>query len=225
MNNKIYYTKIKINSYYINNRDEMHRFIPEKINNILEVGCGTGIFGKNLKSKRNNIGVWGIEISKSAAEAAKTRLDKVIIADIENDSIDLPKKYFDCIVFNDVLEHLKYPCAVLKKIADYLIDDGCVVASIPNVRYFYNIKELLKNKEWRYEGSGILDKTHLRFFTIKSIKEMFESCDYHLVKVEGINPIKFPWKFRLLNWLLMKKFEDMRFVQFACVAKKKTDSK
>lgn len=210
---------LKPKCYYNGDRKEMLQFVPKDVLKIIEIGCGYGVFASSLKTERKAV-VWGIELSKKAAEEASVKLDKVVIGDIENDNIALPKNYFDCIIFNDVLEHLKNPWVVLEKVKDYLIDGGYIVASVPNVRYFYNIKNLIKHKEWNYVDQGILDKTHLRFFTYKTIRDMFQICGYKIIKMEGINPIKFPWKFRLFNWLMLNAFEDMQFLQFACVSKK-----
>lgn len=220
MKNGIFDINHKPEGYYACSRDEMLRFIPQSARRILEVGCGEGFFGYILKSK---IGaeVWGIEVYKNAAENAKLKLDKVIIGDIERDELSLPQNYFDCIIFNDVLEHLKYPWDVLKKIQYNLTDKGYVVASIPNLRFLDNIKMLLRNNDWEYKNKGILDKTHLRFFTKKSIKGMFEACGYDIVKIEGIFSKEFYWKFKLFNWIMKNKFEDMKYLQFACVAKLK----
>lgn len=202
---------------YYGSRREMLRFIPKNISRILEVGCGEGGFSRLLKSELK-AEIWGVEISEAAAKKAREGLDKVIIADIESGNIALPQNYFDCIVFNDVLEHLRYPWNVLKAVKESLRQNGCIVASIPNIRNYYTLYDLLRYKKWQYEDKGILDKTHLRFFTIESIREMFNACGYRIDKMEGINRCKVSWKFELLNFLFVKKLEDMRYIQFACVA-------
>lgn len=216
---RVFDPNYKPTGYYNCRRGEMLRFVPQNVTRVLEIGCGTGEFGKILKSQRN-VEVWGIELSKEIAEVTKGKLDNVIVGDIESDNIPLPSEYFDCIVFNDVLEHLKYPWIVLRKLRDNLKHYGWIISSIPNVRYYENIKELLIRKEWQYVDAGILDKTHLRFFTINSIKDMFKECGYHVIKIEGINGGKFPWKFGFLNLILLNALDDMRFLQFACVAQK-----
>lgn len=209
----------KPDGYYACNRTEMLGFIPDEVTRALDVGCGAGEFGQILRSKRA-MEIWGIEICKEAAEEAKTKLDNVIIGNIENDDLFLPPDYFDCIVFNDVLEHLKYPWVTLKKLHTNLKPGGYIVASIPNVRYYENIKDLLIRRQWRYVDAGLLDKTHLRFFTVNSIKDMFEQCGYHVMNITGINGMDFPWAFRILNRIMKRAFEDMRYLQFACVARK-----
>jgi ubiquinone/menaquinone biosynthesis C-methylase UbiE len=211
----------KLPKYYCNQRREMLPFIPPGCKRLLEVGCGTGEFAWLVKKERN-AEVWGIDIYKEIAEKAVNKLDKVLHGDIEREDLDLPAGYFDCIVFNDVLEHLHDPWAVLRKAQLFLMSDGYIVASIPNVRYFDNIKQLLKHKEWRYEDEGILDRTHLRFFTMKSSKELFESCGYAVESITGITGRLFPWKFRMLNAIMKRTFDDMRYQRFACVAQKKS---
>lgn len=196
----------------------MLQFIPENANKVLDVGCGEGTFGGLIKSVRD-VEVWGVEICKDAAVLAEIKLDKVLVGTIEECSKKLPFNYFDCVIFNDVLEHLIDPWIVLKEIKSTIKQDGYVLSSIPNVRYYDNVKKLIIDKQWRYDSEGILDKTHLRFFTIESIREMFASCGYQIIRIEGIRDNKLPWKFRIINNLFGKMFEDMRYLQFACLAK------
>lgn len=209
----------KPEKYFSCNRSEMVKFVPQKSKIVLDVGCGAGDFGLFLKTTRN-IEIWGFELCENVANMASKKLDRVIIGNIENEINYLPLKYFDCIVFNDILEHLVSPWDVLKKIKYNLKDDGYIVASIPNVRFFNNIISLLIKREWKYEESGVLDKTHLRFFSANTIIELFKSTGYKLLNIEGIHGIEFPIPFRLLNRLLLRMFEDMRYLDFACVAKK-----
>ncbi len=219
-NQNIFYPDVKPKGYYERHRKEMLSYVPSDVTKVLEIGCGAGAFGNILKENRE-IEVWGVECCKVAAEKAMSRLDKVIIGDIEDGSISLPNGYFDCIIFNDVLEHLKYPWAVLRKLRDNIMDGGYIVASIPNVRYYENMKSLFLQKDWKYVDEGILDKTHLRFFTINSIHVLFQSSGYNLLNIAGINAAVFPWKLGLLNLILLKVLDDMRFLEFACVVKKK----
>ncbi|MCX6778936.1 MAG: class I SAM-dependent methyltransferase, partial [Candidatus Magasanikbacteria bacterium] len=186
---------------------------------ILDVGCGMGLFGEQLK-KKLNAEVWGMELDNKSGLVAKEKINRVLIGDVFQLINDLPNTYFDCIVFNDILEHLADPFSLLSRIKEKLSTNGVIVCSIPNVRYFINLKNLLVQKQWKYEDAGILDKTHLRFFTQKSIVDMFESLDYKIIKMEGINPIN-SWKFTLLNILSLRYLSDTEYLQFACVAKPK----
>lgn len=166
----------------------------------------------------------GVEIEEHAASIAIQKIDKVI-CDAFSSNLDLPLKSFDCIIFNDVLEHLVDPFSALLYCKELLQEQGVVVASIPNVRYFYNVWDLLVYGNWEYTEHGILDKTHLRFFTYRSILSTFERLGYNVETIEGINSIDkihLPGKFRHLNWLLWlfrNKIKDMRYLQFAVVAR------
>ena len=211
---------VKPEEYYIQPRLEMLDFIPKTVNKILDVGCSSGLFGALLK-RDLKAEVWGVEFDASVGALAKEKLDKVLVGDVCQLVDDLPNKYFDCVVFNDVLEHLADPFTLLLKIKEKLALRGVVVCSIPNVRYFYTLRDILIKKQWKYEDNGILDKTHLRFFTQKSIIDMFNTLDYKILKMEGINEIGFSWKFTLLNTLFLGNLSDTKYVQFACVVEPK----
>ncbi|MGA9380414.1 MAG: class I SAM-dependent methyltransferase, partial [Phormidium sp.] len=157
----------KASNYFELERHEMLKYVPEKACNILDVGCGCGNFGRLLKEKRP-VKVWGVEFNEDAATLAAQKLDQVICGSF-NSSLNLPKNEFDCIIFNDVLEHLVDPFTALIYAKYLLREGGLVVASIPNIRHFDTIWDLLVNKNWQYTDSGILDRTHLRFFTQRSI--------------------------------------------------------
>lgn len=211
---------IKTDNYFRYTRVEMMKYIPDNAGTILDIGCGEGVFSQELK-KRTNREVWGIEIIAQCAEKAKERLDRVMVGDIEIDDFDLPSDYFDCIICNDVLEHFKDPWSILRRLKNNLKKNGYVIASIPNVRYYKNIKALLLRKEWEYASAGILDFTHLRFFTQKSILSMFDDCGYSVITIEGINPMLLSWKLKFANMMLCDFLGDMKYLQFACIAKVK----
>jgi len=209
----------KPDGYYTQTRPEMLEYIPSDCKKILDVGCGSGVFGQQLKQK-SHVEVWGIELDHDIAGIAKEKIDKVLVGDVFDMIDKLPDAFFDCIVFNDVLEHLVDPFTVLSNIKSKLTKNGIIVCSIPNVRFFFTLKDLLIKKQWKYEDAGILDKTHLRFFTQKSIADTLDSLEYDIIKIDGINAIK-SWKFTLLNILFFGQLLDTKYLQFACVAKPK----
>ena len=175
----------KNNSSYVGERNDILKLVPVGAVRILDVGCSEGILGKRLK-ERNNTEVIGIEIDKNMAEFAKQRLDRVIIDNA--DEIDLEKylrlNYFDCIIFADILEHLKNPWKIVENVKPFLKDDGVVIVSIPNIRHYTTIFNLLVRGLWSYNDRGIHDKNHLRFFTFKTIGEMFQSAGFEIVNVK-----------------------------------------
>lgn len=149
---------------------------------------------------------------------AKSKLDRVLCGDVGLLLQDLPDNYFDAVVCNDVLEHLLDPYTVLEKIKSKLTKDGVVVSSLPNIRYHRNFFDLLFGKNWDYTDHGVMDSTHLRFFTVNSIRKMYESPGYSIVCHDGINPTTSlrPWPLILISF---GHFSDMRYLQFATVAK------
>ena len=207
----------KPEGYYENARPEMVPFVPESCKLVLEVGCSSGAFGKLLKESRPECEVWGIEPNAEAAQLASTRLDKAIWGTFRAGMPELEGRSFDCIVFNDVLEHVPNPEQILEDCKQHLTPNGIVVASIPNILHFYQISKILIEQDWRYEEAGIMDQTHLRFFTKKSIVRLFESCDYKIVRIQGINP-SYGLKYSIVNGITLGHISDWRFVQFAVVA-------
>jgi len=197
----------------------MLRFIPEGMDTVLEVGCAAGGFGHQLK-ERGVREVWGVELFESAAQQAQEVLDKVLIGDIADLIDQLPEGYFDLVIFNDVLEHLVDPFTVLARIKSKLSGRGMVVSSIPNIRYYPTLSDLVLHRMWEYQESGILDRTHLRFFTTRSIHLMYERLGYEVLRHEGNNPMKKrPLAYRIGNLLLLGRISDMQYEQFVTWAR------
>lgn len=207
----------KPDGYYDNIRYEMLKYLPEDAKKIIDIGCGNGAFAEVLK-KENNAEVWGIEYMDREAQVAKSKIDKVFSGPCENYIDELPDGYFDVIYFNDVLEHLVDPYEVLDKIKYKLAPNGIVISSIPNVRYHNTFMRLLLKKDWLYEDYGVMDRTHLRFFTDKSIKRMYKEQGYTVVLQEGINKSRSIRPY-LYNIPVLFTQMDILFPQYATVAK------
>jgi len=207
----------KVDTYFVHGRPEILPFIPLGIQTALDVGCGNGAFGQMLKAKRT-CKVWGIEPNKAAAEEAAQKLDKSITGLFVRDMPELAGQKFDAIFFNDVLEHLTDPGEALAYCKQLLTPNGYVIASIPNIRWYPVILSLLRYKDFDYQESGVMDKTHMRFFTLKSMKRLFESNGFKVIKTGGINKDT-NFKFlNILNFLLFNSQEDMKYPQFVIVA-------
>jgi len=203
--------------YYRNPREEMFAYLPDTIRTALDIGCGCGLFG-NLVRQRFGAEVWGIEIDRESGREASSRLNHVLVGDVFQMLNELPKEHFDCIILNDVLEHLVDPYSLLNKIKCLIANQGCLVCSLPNVRYYPVLKSLLFEKDFLYTDFGVLDRTHLRFFTKKSLLRMFEEQGYNVELIEGINGTK-SWKMEWLNRLLLGGIEDTMHQQWACVVR------
>lgn len=153
----------------------------EENKQIIDFGCATGYLA-NLLS-RKGCTVTGVEINPDAAKIAEEHCEEVIVADLDVVSVTeiLPNKKFDVAIFGDVLEHLRNPWQLLAETKNILKPDGYVVASIPNIAHGAIRLALLQGK-FEYSELGILDNTHLRFFTGKTIEELFDNSGY-LIKV------------------------------------------
>ncbi|MBJ7338775.1 MAG: class I SAM-dependent methyltransferase [Mycolicibacterium sp.] len=191
-------------------------FVPDSARCVLEVGCAEGTFGAALK-QRAGAEVWGIEFNPEVAHRATTSIDRVLIGDVDEQAAALPDGYFDVIVCNDVLEHLQNPGDSLAKLRHKLKPGGVVVASIPNIRYFPALREIIVKKDFPAEDAGIFDRTHLRFFTRKSMVRMFTDAGFTMQRMKGINTRVKPWGL-LVTVLSLGYFADGFHMQYACVA-------
>jgi 2-polyprenyl-3-methyl-5-hydroxy-6-metoxy-1,4-benzoquinol methylase len=204
------------NPYYSHSRPEMLRFLPKNAEHVLELGCADGAFAAAVK-EHTGAEVWGIELSETAAEQAAAVIDRVLVGDAGDQIAHLPDSYFDAIVCNDVLEHLVDPLAILTGLRSKLKPDGVVVASIPNIRYLPALSKIVFRKDFPQDDIGIFDRTHLRFFTRKSIVRTFTTAGFTVNRIKGINPWFGPLA-ALVIPLSLGYFADGIFLEYACVA-------
>lgn len=212
------------NLSYIGMRNDILDLVPDNINKVLDIGCSTGTLGEKIKT-RNRAEVVGIEIDEQMAKVANEKLDRVIIGNIEKTDLAdcLSNNYFDCIIFADILEHLDNPWDVLKRTAIFLNGEGIIIASVPNVRHYTTIINLVIKGYWPYRERGIHDKTHLRFFALKNIREMFQNAGLEIVKIErNYRIIERPHKFnRFSKYAAFPLFKDFLTFQYLVVARKR----
>jgi len=172
---------------------------------VLDVGCARGYLGKECKNK--GCYVAGIEVDKEDASEAGCYIDRVICGDVEKIYRNLDfDKLFDYIIFADILEHLKYPEIILDKFKKFLKPrKGKIIVSLPNVARI-DIRLKLLFGMFEYQDGGILDKTHLRFFTLKSARTLISKTGYEIKKE------KYAGVFN--NIVLINKFPSLFAVQF-----------
>jgi 2-polyprenyl-3-methyl-5-hydroxy-6-metoxy-1,4-benzoquinol methylase len=151
--------------------------VPEG-SSVLEFGCATGYMTEVLIDRRS-ARVTGIELDPRAADAASAYCERVVVGDAEtlDLSAHLGDEQYDVVLFADVLEHLRDPASMLERIRPFVAEGGAVVASIPNVAHV-SVRLALLAGEFRYRELGLLDDTHLRFFTRESIVDLFESAGF-----------------------------------------------
>jgi 2-polyprenyl-3-methyl-5-hydroxy-6-metoxy-1,4-benzoquinol methylase len=179
------------NAYYSTTRWEIIKLIPSGSHKILDVGCGVGSTSRQLKELGKANEIVGIEINEEVARDSSDAIDKLHIGDVETMDIPYPEKYFDYILLADVLEHLIDPRGVLHKCKSLLLDDGYIIATFPNIKHYNVLIRMILFDEFRYSDAGILDRTHLRFFTKKEIIKMFQDEQFELVDLIHLHaPIK-----------------------------------
>jgi 2-polyprenyl-3-methyl-5-hydroxy-6-metoxy-1,4-benzoquinol methylase len=177
--------------YFQGQRSDVADLVPDSCVRVLDVGCGYGGLGRSLL-ERGVKQVYGVEINPDAASQLQGIYTDYWIGDVEQVKLPEDIEPFDCVVFADVLEHLRDPWATMARYLQLLKPGGYVVASIPNVRNIALLYNLIVRGRWRYEDSGLLDRTHLRFFTRKEIMDLFSagSLEVELVheNLERLSP-------------------------------------
>jgi methionine biosynthesis protein MetW len=161
--------------YYANARREIESLLPPNISSVLEIGCSEGNTLLWLRDDKSIKTCRGIEILPDVAARAREKGLDVMVADIEHDAIPFADQY-DLVLCLDVLEHLRDPWNALRMIRESIKPGGFLIASIPNVGHISILSDLLLHGRFDYSESGILDKTHLRFFTGTSAHQLLTDC-------------------------------------------------
>lgn len=206
--------------YFGGFRKDIIPLIPKNIHNLLDVGCGYGVTAFNIKNLLGNVEIHGIENNQHALEIANKKLDRVFNIDLnyDNKTLDnfLDNKY-DCILCLDVLEHLINPDLILINLAQKLSIKGRIIISLPNISHYTVLIPLIFKDDFKYQEKGILDKTHLKFFTKKSIEDMISRSGLS-IKHSKVN-IQANRKLLVLNKILFKslnRFLTFQYI-FVCV--------
>ena len=167
-------------AYFEFDRPEVRALVPAAARRVLDVGCGAGALGAALREERG-LEVAGLELSPDAATRARERLDHVVEGDLDQlDSLPFDHGHFDAMVFGDVLEHLRDPHRLLRALRPWLADDGAIVCSIPNVGHWSVVLPLIAQDRWPYADAGLLDRTHVHFFTLHEAEAMLRECGFAL---------------------------------------------
>lgn len=169
--------------YFEANRHEVASLLPSTYSKVLEVGCAAGGFSEHLALPCET---WGIEPNHIAASAAKERIGRVLIGTYDEVASQLPDGHFDLVICNDVIEHMVDHDAFLEAVKRKMTRNGVIIGSIPNIRHITALAKLLIAKDWPYSDSGILDRTHLRFFTARSLRRTFDCHGYHIEVFRGL---------------------------------------
>ena len=213
--------------YYMNARDDLvDRFTCQKNDpvRVLEIGCGMGVTLQHILHRFPNAQVHGIELCSEVTGFGKLQ-ETIRQGNIEEMSLDYEENSFDYILFGDVLEHLRDPYAVIRKLRSFLAQNGEILASIPNLMHISVLSELIRGN-FSYQDEGLLDRTHIHFFTKNEIERMFEACGYETEEYISVRvPEKTPEESETLKKLTeisgAADEKEFRAFQYLVRAKKK----
>ncbi len=209
---KPYYSPLNVahqDKYDDKPRMDIIDLVPGSCERVLEIGCGTGATGAFLKARNPDLYYVGMEIDEDAAMIAKTRLDEAIAIDIEKihpDQFKLEKDYFDLLIVADVLEHLYDPWRIMDFLRSFIKSQGKVLLSFPNTQNINLIANLVQG-HWTYEKYGLLDATHIRFFTWNEIEKLLQGTGYRILRSvsqlqSGLDGHPYPLEISINNLVL-----------------------
>jgi len=208
----------EFSDYYSRQRRWPELFDIKHGEHFLDIGCGKGRLGAFLKQKFN-AKVVGVEIFPEYAAVAAECLDEVLCGDIEKLDLSPYTGRLDHVVFSDSLEHLLDPESAILKVKSLLASDGSLLLSIPNVRNFRVTLPLLLLGKFEYQDEGLLDRTHLRFFTRSSIVNLLNRCGFSVESLKFDLPRNS--KVGILNVVTLGLFKEILTSHFFIKACKK----
>lgn len=204
---KYHQDRIDFASLHQNSIDRVQLEMVPAASHVLEIGCATGYMSEYLTHDKQ-CRVLGIEPSAAHAEAARKRglsvVDGLIDAPHTREQLAAYTRQqglFDVIFMSQVIEHISDPATTLTSLKELLAPDGVLIISTCSIVHWKCRLRILRGK-WEYEDYGIFDRTHLRFFTIKSFRQLLEECGYTIVDFaytfEDICPFKILFDTRIL---------------------------
>ncbi len=179
--------------------------VPSNAKRILDVGCGAGDNARLLASR--GCVVTGVTFSEQEAEVAARHCERVILADVEREDLDLPAQGFDVILLSHVLEHLRAPSELLRRLARLIPVGGGVVIAVPNMAQ-WRMRWQLARGNWRRTATGPLDRTHLHFWSLETATELLEHTPFGLARVVAADLALPLWPLRRIAPVLSAKIDS-----------------
>jgi 2-polyprenyl-3-methyl-5-hydroxy-6-metoxy-1,4-benzoquinol methylase len=165
--------------YYVRLKWWMLPLVKDGPNIVMDLGCASGVMGRKLLETGKAAEVHGVEIFPDAAEEAARHYTEVHTGDIEEMDLEYENR-FDYVICGDILEHLKDPYSVVRRIHQWLKPGGSIFVCVPNVRNYSVVRMLVFRGRWEYHDAGIMDRTHMRFFTRSSCSEMLAEAGFEV---------------------------------------------
>jgi 2-polyprenyl-3-methyl-5-hydroxy-6-metoxy-1,4-benzoquinol methylase len=180
--------KNKQSTYFSGVRRDFLELLPrDGSTNVLEIGCGSGETGAAAIAAGLCRSYTGVELAQQAAAVARTRLTEVHEGDVERITFPWPDGHFDAVLMSEVLEHLIDPWTVVRRVSAKLKPGAIVLASSPNVAQLAILKGIIADR-WELTETGVMDRTHLRWFTQGSYRQMFEDAGIRIDELRAMAP-------------------------------------
>ncbi|HEX9194350.1 MAG TPA: class I SAM-dependent methyltransferase [Burkholderiales bacterium] len=192
-------------SYYANARREIEPLLPSAIDSVLEIGCGEGNTLLWLRESKAATVCRGVEIVREAADRARQKGLDVRVADVEREGVPFAEQ-FQIVLCLDLLEHLRDPWATLRRIGGSIRPEGWLIASIPNIAHFSILSDLMFRDDWSYSEAGILDRTHFRFFTRRTARQLLSGAGLEVVRYQPRFARKTHRRLNVLTFGLLERF-------------------
>ena len=209
---------------------EVHTMVFSRIeerSKVLDIGCATGYFAKELQNK--NCKTWGVEVDREAAKVAEKYCERVEVADLEREKkLPFKKGVFDYVLFLDVLEHARNPQEILQYSNQFLKRDGYIIISTPNIAHIsMRLKLLFGNFD--YEKKGIMDETHIHFYTRKTLQELIQKSGLYcseLIYSSDFGQLPYVGRFlkkipKVYQYLITRIISTLLGVQFIAICSKR----
>lgn len=206
--------------YFAGARTEIVPFLPPSPGRLLELGCAAGGTVAHLKTLYPGLWAAGVELHAQSAETARAHLDTVWQGTVEDtpwDSLVAPAS-LDAVLCLDILEHLVDPWTAVKRLTPLLAPGGRLIISIPNVRNLKFLRKILINGDFRYRDAGILDRTHLRFFTRETASELATCGGLELQQAVRAHDWRFPDARYILSAISGGRLDEILAKQWIIVA-------
>ncbi len=177
-------------TYYTGVNPDILNLIPNTAAVILEIGCGAGALAKAYRERNPSAHYIGVEIVEEVANQAAAHMNDTLLGDITTketlEALDKIRcgKLFDTLILGDVLEHLYDPWSVLTELRSRMAKDGLCIICIPNVAHWSILLQQLRGR-WDYTDAGLLDKTHIRFFTLETAVDLFKKAGWHVLDAKA----------------------------------------